>query len=262
MAPILTDKQKKSPLMKYYDMDIAPAPQELVEQVMKMSYSDNTNGLPLEDINKLFDDGYMDNEFGLFGLPNGGAVFANKTDMPGVTTEMFDWWFAWHGLDSLRYIIWDKDDHYYCQTQNVEQALDTSLSMKDRFRNTVHDLQEAVIDGKPPMNAHLHFVDPVEIGFDPEKLKDFKGTIVCTPGPPAVMIHFLRPTANGSELRTRFYTGFRATPNGPEQLPDFKPNDFGGRAMLLHNIKEFRHLAEILPSVYAEYKDNFTVDLD
>lgn len=32
--------------------------------------------------------------------------------------------------------------------------------------------------------------------------------------------------------------------------------------MLLHNIKEYRHLAKILPSLYAEYKDNFTVDLD
>lgn len=262
MAPILTDKQKNSPLYKYYELDIAPAPQELVEQVMAMSYSDNTNGLPLEDINKLFDEGYMDNEFGLFGLPDGGAVFSNLTDMPGVTPEMFDWWFAWHGLDSLRYIIWDKDDHYYCQTQNVEQALDTSLSLKERFWNTTHDLKEAVMDGGPAVPVKLHFVPPTEVGFDPEKLKDFKGAIVCTPGPPAVMIHFLRPTATGSELRTRFYSGYRATANGVERLPDFKPNDFGGRAMLLHNIKEFRHLAKILPDLYNEYKDNFTVDLD
>ena len=37
MAPILTDKQKNSPLYKYYELDIAPAPQELVEQVMATS---------------------------------------------------------------------------------------------------------------------------------------------------------------------------------------------------------------------------------
>jgi len=60
---------------------------------------------------------------------------------------MFDWWFAWHGLDTMRYIIWDKDDHYYCQTQNVEQALDDSLSLRERFWNTSHEIKEALLDG-------------------------------------------------------------------------------------------------------------------
>ena len=32
--------------------------------------------------------------------------------------------------------------------------------------------------------------------------------------------------------------------------------------LLLHNVKEYRHLAEILPEVYAEFKDNFRVGLD
>jgi len=265
--PELTEKQKQSPLMKYYNMDIEPVPADLVEQVMKMTYSDNLPGTPVEELNKMFDEGYTDSEFGFYTLPDGGTMFANLTPFPGVTPEMFDWWFAWHGLDSLRYTIWNKDEHYYCQTQNVEQALDTSLSLRERFWDTQHEIKESIVPGGPAIPVRLHFVNPTELGFDGEKLKDYNGTIICTPGPPSLMIHFFRGTPEGGELRTRFYSGYRAANGVVERLPA-DPNrpsmggDMGSRMMLLHNIKEYRHLAKILPSLYAEYKDNFTVDLD
>jgi len=261
MAVILTEEQKKSPLYKYYELDIAPVPQEKIDAVMSMSFSDNTNGLPIEEINRLFDEGYLEDEFGLFGLPDGGCVFSNLTDMPGVTPEMFDWWFAWHGLDSMRYTIWDKDDHYYCQTQNVEQALDASLSMKERFWNTTHEIKEAIVDDGPALPVRLTFVPPVNVGFDPEKLASNNVSIVCTPGP-ALMIHFVRETDHGSELRTRFYFGYMATQDGVVRISDFPGNDMSARMLLLHNIKEFTHLAKILPSVYAEFKDDFLVGIE
>lgn len=188
-------------------------------------------------------------------------MLSNLTDMPGVTAEMFDWWFAWHGLDTMRYIIWDKDDHYYCQTQNVEQALDDSLSLRERFWNTEHEVKEGLLDGDDPIPVRLKFVPPTVVGFDPEKLKDFKGTIICTPGP-AIMIHFLRPTANGSELRTRFFMGYMSTPNGVIRVPEFPRIDGMGRALLMHNVKEFTHLAKILPDVYNEFKDDWKVGLN
>lgn len=260
MAAILTEEQKKSPLYKYYEMDIAPVPPEKVEQIMSMTY-DNQDGLPIEDINTLFDEGYAKNEFGLFGLPDGGCMMCNLTDMPGVTPEMFDWWFAWHGLDPMRYIIWDKDDHYFCQSQNVEQNLNASLSMKERYWNTTHDVREALLDGQDPVPVKLTFVHPTAVGFDPEKLKDFKGTIVCTPGP-AVMVHFIRPTERGCELRTRFWMGYAPTDKGLVHIPDFPANVMMGRALLYHNAKEFAHLAKILPRVYEEFKDDFTIGLN
>lgn len=186
---------------------------------------------------------------------------ANLTKMPGVTPEMFDWWFAWHGLDTMRYIIWNKDDHYYCQTQNVEQALDDSLSWRERLWYTQHEVKEAFQPGMEPVPVHLKFVPPEVVGFDPEKLKDFKGTIVATPGP-MLMIHFVRPTENGSELRSRYFAGYQATEDGIVRVPEFPCPDEKGRNILIHNVKEFTHLAKILPDLYNEYKDNFTVGLD
>ena len=123
----LTEKQKNSPLYKYYVRDIAPVPEDIVKRVKNRDFGD-AECVPIWDINCMFDDGYQKDEFGIFLHPEGGMEVSNLTDMPNVTPEMLDFWFAWHGLDTFRYVIWDKDDHYYCQSQSVEKNLDTSLS--------------------------------------------------------------------------------------------------------------------------------------
>ncbi|MNI88708.1 hypothetical protein D3C73_1460310 [compost metagenome] len=48
--------------------------------------------------------------------------------------------------------------------------------------------------------------------------------------------------------------------NGKEvkALPDgIRMPEMGPKSLLLHNIKEFTHLAEILPKIFEEEKDNF-----
>lgn len=259
MAVKLTEEQKRSPLYKYYELPVEPVPEEKIEEIMRMNY-DVPTGVGIDDINRMFDDGYLDCEFGLFTCPDKGAVMSNITQMPKIEPEMFDWWFAWHGLDTMRYIIWDKDDHYYCQTRNTDQALDDTLSFKERYLNTTHDIKEGLTDKDKPRSVELTFVPPESVGFDPERLKAFKGTIICTPGP-VIMIHFLRPVDNGSELRTRFYMGYQSNGKGAVRVPDFPAIPELGRALLIHNIKEFTHLAKILPDLYAEYKDDFRVGL-
>ena len=45
-----------------------------------------------------------------YGVQDDGTAFVcNTTYMPGVTSEMLDWWFPWHSVGSdLRYKIWDR----------------------------------------------------------------------------------------------------------------------------------------------------------
>lgn len=259
MAVSLTEEQKKNPLYPYYEMPIDPVPEDILGRIMQMSF-ETEGGMSYSDIDLLFEDGYLPNEFGLFKNPDGGGMVANLTEMPGVTPEMFDWWFAWHGLDPMRYIIWDRDDHYDCRTHHPEKALDASLSLKERYWYTEHSIKEALLDGQEPIPVYLKFVPPEDMGFDPKKLKVFQGTIVSTIEQ-AVMIHFLRPTPRGSELRTRFYMGYKQTPEGIIPIPDAPQFDHMGRALLAHNVKEFTHLAKILPGLYRAYRDDFTVGL-
>ncbi len=257
MAVPVTDVEKRSPLYQFLEWNIAPTPAETVDRIMQGGF-DPAGAMPPWEMNRLFDSGYLPGEFGWWTLPDGGVMLANLTPMPGVRPEMFDWWFAWHGLDPMRYKIWDKDDHYYCLTQNPEVSLNASLSMKERYWNTAHEIREALLPGQEPVGVRLNFVPPEQVGFDPERLKEFDGTIVCTPGP-AIMVHFLRPTAEGCELRTRFWMGYTVADGKPVRIPDFPANEMAAKAMLIHNVKEFTHLAKLLPVVYAQFKDDFTV---
>ena len=257
MVPI-TEEERNGPLYKYFQREMIDAGPE--------KYALAVNPMPPEilhspfEMNRLFDPGYLPCEVGFGYLPDGGATLANLTDMPGVTPEMFDFWFAWHGLESMRYKIWNRDQHYYCQTLNPEIALDKSLSLKERYWNTTHDIQEDVGMGK--QHVVINFRNPAEIGFDPEKLRTFGGTVVCSGGEraPVIMVHFVRPTPRGSELRTRFWMGYNIV-NGkphkmiPEGAPPFPLEPV--KALLTHNIKEFTNLAAILPEVYAEFHEEF-----
>lgn len=255
MAVVLTEEEKNSPLYKYFLLDIASVTEQKFDQIMNGTF-DPADAISPTEMNRLFDEGYLSGEFGWYRMEDGGIMIANFTSMPGVTPEMFDWWFAWHGLDSMRYKIWDKDDHYYCKTRNPEIALDSGLSMRERYWNTTHDVKEALLDGQEPVDVCLNFVRPETVGFDLDRLKKFDGTIVCTPGP-AIMTHFVRPTADGCELRTRFWLGYSAVNNAPTRIPEFVPDEMVAKAILVHNVKEFTHLAKILPSVYEEFKDIF-----
>ncbi len=250
---------KKGPLYKYYQMDMkAPHPSRFAA-VAAPAPGDKVQ-TPFE-LNKLFDPGYMDVECGFAQLPDGGAMLANLTDMPNVTPEMFDFWFAWHGLEDGRYTIWDKEDHYHAISREPEKGNDRSLSMKERYWDTTHDVFEDC--GLGPERIVINFRNPVDIGFDPEKLKDFKGTIVCSGNEysPCIMCHFLRPKEDGSgyELRSRFWFGYNIVDGKPHKmLPDGEQFPIMAvQALLAHNIKEFTNLADKLPMIYEEFHEEF-----
>ena len=164
----ITEELKNHPLYKYYELPIKPVPEDVAAKIMSLKY-DNEDGLNIADINRMFDDGYLPCEFGLFKCPDGGSIMANLTDMPGVTPEMFDWWFAWHGLAPMRYKIWNHEDHYYVMTRNPEISSNKALSMKERYWNTIHDVQEDV--GLGLEHIAINFRNPADIGFD----QDFLG---------------------------------------------------------------------------------------
>ena len=89
---------------------------------------------------------------------------------------MFEWWFAWHSLEDLRYRIWDPEDHYYARQQMREKTLDQSLPMRERTWGTVHHVLEDI--GPGPDELVLEFRYPHELGYEEEKWAP-------TPAPPS-----------------------------------------------------------------------------
>ena len=78
-------------------------------------------------------------------------------------------------------------------------------------------------------------------------------------GVAAVMTHMVREIEGGIELRSRFWIGWglvngqvvKLVPDGvrvPVEVP---------MGLFAHNLKDFGHLAPILPDLYKEEKDHF-----
>ena len=144
--PELTAAERALPYAKFYDLPITPIPEEKLA-VLAAGPIDPSLALKIEDRNDLFKPGYLPCEIGYCVMPNGTGFLANRTEMPGVTPEMFEWWFAWHSLEDLRYRIWDPEDHYYARQQMREKTLDQSLPMRERTWGTVHHVLEDIGPG-------------------------------------------------------------------------------------------------------------------
>lgn len=72
-----------------------------------------------------------------------------------------------------------------------------------------------------------------------------------------IMMHMARDTADGCELRSRFWMGY--TKEGKVKLPFFLKPIVKKKmvALLGHNFAEYTNLGAILPEVYAQEKDNW-----
>ena len=277
LVPV-TEEEKKLSYYKYFERPMAKVDPERIK-IVDEGPMDSSKFLTIFEINELLKPGRLACEFGYAVFEDGTGTLANNIKMPGVTPQMFDWWFAWHGLEPLRYKIWDPEDHYASISQNPEKNKEASLSMKERYWNTTHYTEENV-GALPPgfvatkevlvPKVPIRFIPPVDFGFDPELLKDFDGTIVCGGGinDGIVMCHMLRRGEDGDyELRTRFWFGWNIVDKKPVlNLPvptEGASKEAKGfplpliKMLLKHNLKEFSNLAKLLPDIYPEEKDNF-----
>lgn len=265
-VPVNNADRKKS-YFKYYEKEIYIGPVEKYALITEAPY-DNATALHIQDRNDLFHPGELPCEFGWWLLEDGTAMIANKTFFPDVTGEMFDWWFAWHPIDRLRYAIWDSEDHADVQLADAGRARDLSLTMQERHWGSVHRVWEDIGLGLDLLE--IRFRKPSEMGYDMSQIgTDACNALICAncsilghdniPDVPVVMTHFLRPVEGGSELRTRFWFGWQIIDGVPVKcIPDgVKVPAAAPVALLNHNIKEFSNLAELLPKVYAEEKDNW-----
>ncbi len=266
-VPATLEDRKKS-YYKYYAAELCPGDKEKYAAI-RLGPTKAEDGLKIKDRNDLFKPGYLSGEFGYFMMEDGTALIANKTFFPNVTGEMFDWWFAWHPIDRLRYACWDSEDHYDVYLDDPQKARNMKLSMRERLWGSVHNIWEDIGLGCTNL-LRISFKRPAEMGYDETEIDtEACNALVCsnvivvgddqTPDVPVVMTHFLRPVDGGSELRSRFWFGWQII-NGQAVrcIPDnVKIPSEPVIALLDHNVKEFANLAAILPALYAEEKNNW-----
>lgn len=259
---LLTQLERELPYARYYDLQMTEL-SEAQKHVLEAGPIGVNEALPIDKRNDLFLPGYQEVETGYCTMSDGTGYVANLTRMDHVTKDMFEWWFAWHALEDLRYRIWDPEDHFYARQQNVEKVLDASVPMREKTWGTTHLVMEDVGMGPSPLT--LDFLYPSDLGYDEDKV----GTNACATmfsavghseqGVNAIMTHFVRETDTGIELRSRFWIGYTMKDGVIHKIvPDgVKVPVEVSRSLWSHCAKEFNHLANILPSIYAENRDRW-----
>ncbi len=198
-------------------------------------------------------------------MPDGTGFVAGLTQMPGVTADMIDWWFAWHGLEGLRYAIWDPDDHKdaHVARADLERRLNHKLSWQERNWGTTDVVTEDV--GTGMLVLDISFMSPEDFGYDMKRfaaggrtavnanlgLHEPSSRLVC-------FTHQAREIAGGIELRSRFWVGWNIIDKKPTRVGQDVPVheiERLAKALASHCPKEYFNLAAILPQVYAENHD-------
>ena len=255
------------PYAKYWKPEMAPM-QGQAQLALMHGVEASELGFPISEANQLLDPGYLPMENGFTRLDNGQVFVSILTKMPGVTGEMFDWWMAWHSMEDQRYKLWHPRAH---QTNRSEKMNGDNLSLSDRekYLHNPNYLSEYV--GGECLDLVLSFFEPSEI-LDATRFEQANiGTAICgvvgyqnKPINFAALIHLIRETDEGCELRSRFWLGkveIRGVPTsgilnkiaGSKFVAGNAIPIETGREMLVHCAMEMNQLASFLPELYADY---------
>lgn len=257
----LTEEEKSLPYVKYFWQGLAPISQEKLD-IWRGPMADPALATPVERRNEFLEEGKVALEVGFTVAPNGTGFVANRTFFPGVTPEMFYWWFGWHCVGpDLRYKLWDKEDHYQARAVEADYVRDTKVPWSEKTWGVTHDIIEDI--GLGAERLLLGFCKPSDLGYDMSKVgTPACAAMVCAVGKsssPALMTHKVVEAEGGVWLKSHFWMGYgrndagelvKLVPDG-QAVPEAAP-----RALFGHCIKEFSNLAAILPSLYAEERDH------
>lgn len=273
--PVATQRQfhhnreriQEKPYAHYFDGDLAISEAVLPALRAPMSLGDV---LQPADVNRLLEPGYHDVENGYCELPDGSAYVTSHVPLPGVTGEMYSWWFWWHAVESARYTLWYPHNHVSVQPQKPEVLTQPGLTHEQRYVNTTHHVGEYI--GPEFLRVAIRFVEPGELGLDQSRFAEAgivghacaRVGLLGTGLEAVTMIHLARETEHGIEQRSRYWIGHNPqlqTPLGklplePVALPAVKRKLAGARVgyeQLLHDQIEFTHLGTFLPDLYREF---------
>lgn len=254
------EEMKTSPYARFFNPKMAELPRHVIDALSKGTVAHELLP-PFARVGELQRDGYALVENGYTIAPDGAARIACLTEMPGVTPQMWEWWFAWHGSEAQRYKLWHPLAHVDVGWADGR----ADLAYIGRTSNIVEYI------GSRRMNVAVRFVPPASIGFDEQQLRARGEVAICGRGivrdlrmESGWLVHHIRPVPGGSEMRSRFWLGGgNVNPIGMEgalgkfigrtaaKLQAFSSTQ--AAELMIHDAQEMNHLAAILPALHAAF---------
>ncbi|MDD9966737.1 MAG: hypothetical protein OXR73_10950 [Myxococcales bacterium] len=277
----LSDSEQRRPFAHYFNPSVRPV-QQAVRRALDAGAAHRDHGYEIDDVaRRLSAPGYEAMENGWAWSRQGTLLVACYTDMPRVSAAMWDWWFGWHSTDSARYKLWHPGAHLFCAL-GEDRSSDRTLTDRQRYIDNVSYVDEYV--GKRLHRLGIRFFDPARLGFSEQPGVTHICARVGASDVPVVsgwVVHQVRPTQDGCEMRSRFFLGkpqvldlpphASSNPTSARMLTSkiggaaLSPlvsmsvrlaiRDQMGRDLLEHCGSEMNHLAAFLPELYAEFKD-------
>ena len=254
------------PYARFYRDDVTVLPRR-AEQALLAGRQPGELATPRGEIAAaLAQPGYLKIENGWAVLPNGELMIAVHTPMPGVRAAMVDWWFGWHIKETARYKLWHPNAHRFTAPAE-DRSDDPTLSDRERYVGNTSFIDEYI--GGTLSRLAVHFQDPRTLGFvtdDPTSTAIVaRGGSSDVPIVSAWLVHHVRDTPDGAEMRSRFYLGDVAVQQGVPPTVAEALDATGvlatvraevarlDTALLTHCAVEMSHLACILPALHAAF---------
>lgn len=265
----LTEEERQRSYAKYYFTPMAQPSKLLMAQCRHRIPPEEA--LRPEAVRRLFDWDGEQNKVGWSILDSGAGYVASRVDMPGVSPEMIAWWFAWHPLESLRYMIWYPGRHFSAglSEQDRQKILDPQVGIEQKISDVTHIIQEDSRENDAlteiPKPFCICFRRPEEMGIPAEWIGyPDRGCVLLASPPlkpdgslpdrPRIMMHYARATGDGVAFCSRFWMGGYVLRDGRAEAVGVgtpTPEDAPGR-LLLHCVREYTNLASFLPGLYRE----------
>ena len=242
----------------YLNPDVEPISKKVAEAIRESPF-DPTLFSPIEDSADLAKSGYVEVENGYSQHPDGSYTVHVLTDMPGVSPTMWHWWFGWHGDSSDKYKLWHPQAHLSAAWEDGNLGEVAYINRNSHIQEYIGSTKEA---------ASIQFKSPTLLGlpeFEPNASAVYIvariGLLKPIPIDFGWLIHQVRRTEHGSEMRSRFWLGGRhiAGRNRLSRLlvplvrrvrkiPEEQAVD-----LATHCGEEMAHLATFLPALYAAF---------
>lgn len=262
-VPVPEDSETKR-YYKYYQQPFEDLSEERKAEI-RAKRGRMEDAVEFKDRNKVLDSKAWPAETGLYPLEGGGMLVCSNVKIPNITGEMMNWWGPWHCLDPLRYALWDQEDHYNVQINAEARAriLNPDVPVAEKLWGMTHNILESM-DGERPDPVVLTFMNPAEAGYDVSKIGE-GCCLICGKsmlnGVPGFLTEYTCKGEDGVwEVRFRNWLGYALDENGNGVCmipPNVEiPVDVVS-SLMVHNFREFERLNKILPSIYAEEKDNW-----
>lgn len=201
--------------------------------------------MQLTGANQLLENGYLQMESGYVRLDDGQLHVAARTSMPGCSGAMIDWWFG-YVRTTEQYKQWHPVDHVWCGWEGED----------GQYIGGTHLVHEYI--GGELNKLKIHFRPPDEYLDNARFVEAGVSTAVCARTGPldsdlwaGHLIHLVRDTDYGCEMRSRFWLGDFSPPiaDSAQAIQQLIPDKIGW-GLLKHCNEEMGYLAGFLPALY------------